>query len=373
MKILVICPLTSDSGGAVTSWNISKQLAVLGNEVWFIERGFRKQAKRQTPSVRYLRSIDFPPFLPLNILLSLMLNIIVVLIVRADVVFALKCLPNSCLPAMIAKLMGAKTILHINDLDYEFYDEGILRKIVHFFYRFFPRFFDCVSFPSIKLKEYVQRDLRLEEKRLKLLLQGVDFDKFKKAESSDHLRKQFGLINCRVIIYVASLGITTDFEWIAKLFLKILQKIENVKFLVIGGGSNLVRFRKVVDDSGLGKQVVFTGFVKHEDIPLYLTLGDIGINYMENNKANHFRVPIKVKEYLAAGLPVVTNEIGDYYLLKDHICMAGNVDEFVQLVKQALDSHDEDYVVRQNVIEETYNWKYIIQKFKTTVEELVRP
>lgn len=370
MKILVICPLTTDSGGSVTSWSIAEQLANLGHKVFFTERGFLNSPKRNSSSVKYLRSIDIVPVLPLNILVSMIFNTLAVLFIRADVVFTLKPLPNACFPAMVAKLLGAKTILHINDLDHEFY-KGIFKKIMCFFYRFFPRFFDRVSFPSINLKEYVQRDLGLEESRLILLPQGVDWAKFQKTAVNGRLKKELGLINCRTIVYVASFGIGSNFERITELFSKIVEELENIKFLVIGSGSNLERFKKIVHDFDLDGQVIFTGYISHDEIPHYLALGDIGINYMEDKKANHFRVPIKVKEYLAAGLPVVTNDMGDYYLLQDYIDIAKDDEELIKQVKQILSDERKIDITAIEQIKKIYDWKTIIAEFNQTLEEII--
>lgn len=371
MKILVICPLTTDSGGSVTSWSIAEQLANLGHKVFFTERGFLNSPKRNSSSVKYLRSIDIVPVLPLNILVSMIFNTLAVLFIRADVVFTLKPLPNACFPAMAAKLLGAKTILHINDLDYEFYNESIMKRISHFFYQFFPRFFDRISFSSVKLKEYTQEALGLDESRLLILHQGVDWEKLSTSAEDSNLKQQLKLTDNRVIIYVASFGITSDFESITSLFCKIAEEIQKVKFLVIGGGKNLSNFKEVVRNHGIPEKVVFTGYIDHSEAQKYLALGDIGINYMEDKKANHFRVPIKVKEYLAAELPVVTNDIGDYYLLQDYIDIAKDDEELIKQVKQILSDERKIDITAIEQIKKIYNWKTIIAEFNQTLEEII--
>lgn len=373
MKILVICPLTSNSGGSVTSWSISKQLADMGHTVYFIERGFRKESKKQATNIHYLHSVDFVPFLPLNILLSMLFNILAVIILRPDLVFALKPLPNSCLPAIIAKLFGTKNILHINDLDYEFYKDGILKKIMKFFYRFFPSIFDKVSFPSPKLMDYVREDIGLPEEKTMLLLQGVDCQRFKNISAGEELKESLKLTGKRIIVYIASLGITASFETIAGIFYKILQSAENTRILVIGDGFYLQKFKQDISKFSIDDKVVFTGFVKYDRIPAYINLADIGINYMDEDKANSFRVPIKVKEYLAAGLPVVCNDVGDYEILRDHINIAADEDQFVSMVLKLLENgygRDEREI---RFMEDNYSWSKIIQDFNSNINLFVNP
>ena len=369
MRILIICPLTTKGGGAITSWDISKQLGALGHKVFFIERATLNDSKKQAPSVKYLRSIDFFPLLPLNILGATFLNTLKVFFVKPDLVLALKPLPNSCFPAIIAKLIGAKTIIHINDLDYEFYARGIVKAVMKCFYRLFPRLFDRVSCPSLKLMKYVQDDLGLGKDRFILLNQGVDTQRFK-VDEDKRLKERLGLTNCKVVVYIASIGITASLEVIARIFWQILLSETNIKILVIGGGIYLDRFKEAIEELGIQDKVIFTGFISYGEIPQYLALADLGINYMENNKGNNYRVPIKVKEYLALGLPVVCNAVGDFEILKEYIKIAENDDEFVALVKQLLGEGCKKNNEAMQFMEKNYNWRTIVRNFNHEIETL---
>lgn len=370
MKILVICPLTTKGGGAITSWDISKQLGALGHQVVFIERAAINDPQKTAPSVKYLRSIDIFPLLPLNILSSFFFNTLVVFFARPDLVLALKPLPNSCLPALIAKLIGAKTIIHINDLDYEFYPKGVVKTVQKFFYRLFPRLFDRVSFPSLKLMQYVKNDLGLERDSFILLNQGADTQRFKVNEDK-RLKEDLGLMNCKVVVYIASIGITASLEILSRIFHQILHSETNIKILVIGGGIYLDRFKQAIEQLGVQDKVVFAGFISYENIPRYLALADVGINYMENNKGNNYRVPIKVKEYLALGLPVVCNAVGDFEIMKNYIKIAQNDDEFVRLVKQLLSEGCKKNNEATHFMEMNYNWRTIVKNFNHEIETLV--
>jgi len=373
LKILMICPLTNRSGGSVIFWEICCGLNKLGHEVVYVERHFSGDKKKSFGSVRCIRSKEFSRFAPINILLSLAHNIIVSLFVKCDLVFSLKALPNSCIPAMIKKLFGSRAVLHMDDLDYEFYKAGMIKKLLLFCYRFFPKHFHMITLGSLKLLDYMKKDMPLCEEKLVHLRQGVDIALFNKAEYDSGLKSRLGFDGYKIAAYIASLGITSDYEQIADLFIKIASAVKDVKFLIIGGGMYVERFKEKLYEAGLGEQAVFTGYVPHGEIPLYLNLAQVGINYMDEDKANSFRVPIKVKEYLAAGLPVVCNDVGDYEILKDHINIAADEDQFVSMVLKLLENgygRDEREI---RFMEDNYSWSKIIQDFNSNINLFVNP
>ena len=69
-------------------------------------------------------------------------------------------------------------------------------------------------------------------------------------------------------------------------------------------------------------------------MPGVLKLGTVGINYMAPTKANQCRASIKVREYMAAGLNVVCNPVGDGEVFKDHVILCERIEEFPAAIKK---------------------------------------
>ena len=52
--------------------------------------------------------------------------------------------------------------------------------------------------------------------------------------------------------------------------------------------------------------VRFAGAVPHARVPEFYALADVALNYLDDTEVNHHRASIKLREGLAAGVPVVT-------------------------------------------------------------------
>ena len=362
MNVLMISPLTPESGSAIQFWSMCRELGKLGHNVYFLERALFRNQKKTSRNVRYFRTIDVFPFLPLNILLSLIFNVVVSIFIKADIVFVLKPLPNSCIPAIMKKLFGAKIILDIDDLDYEFYKNNILKKIMFLFFEVFPRFFDGITFCSRKLMNYTKDEVKLCKKDIIFRPQGIDYASFQDIEYKKELEEQLGLGRCNTLVYLASLGITTALTVVLEVFKNICQKRKGVKMLVIGGGNNLNSFIKKSKEIGIEDKVVFTGFVEHNMVPFYLKLGDIAINYMELSEANMYRVPIKSREYLALGMPVVSNIAGDDLDIAKYLYLCKDAKDFEVTIIDILDGYgDERNLAGKQFVKENYNWSNIVE------------
>jgi starch synthase len=87
-----------------------------------------------------------------------------------------------------------------------------------------------------------------------------------------------------------------------------------VVFLMIGGGPEKAVLEKWVRDKGFAEHFRFTGAVEYSDVPAHLAAADIGAAPF--NPALHGQLklgfywsPLKVFEYMAASLPVVTIDV----------------------------------------------------------------
>ena len=120
--------------------------------------------------------------------------------------------------------------------------------------------------------------------------------------------------------------------------------------------------------------VVFTGRIDRSKISKYLALADVAVNYLRNTEANRCRSPIKIREYLALGIPTVCNLIGEVYLFSDYVYgfPTGNLKEFRRQMLKAL-NHPNKKKIRdgKKFVEENFDWKNIVKKFEKDLEAVV--
>ena len=108
-------------------------------------------------------------------------------------------------------------------------------------------------------------------------------------------------------------GLTTLVEAFAMLH----REAANARLLVVGDGPERSRLEGDLAERGLRESAVFTGSVAPQMIPGLLASMDVAVApYPE--LANFYFSPLKVYEYMAAGLPIVASRVGQLAELLRH-------------------------------------------------------
>jgi glycosyltransferase involved in cell wall biosynthesis len=367
VKILMLNGLTEQSGSGVRFWSIARELARAGYSLCFLERSVEKNGRVNTGGIKYRPTLD-TGLLWLDILRATLFNLLHGLAFRPEYVFALKPMPNTCVPSLlIRKICKCKVIVDIDDLDFEYYPNGFRRRLVRFFFKLFPPHFDVVTTHNSYLRDIIIDTLEISPEKIYFLPQGVESQKFLQAQQDYSYREKLGIkANDKVIVYCASLGITSDFQHVLPMLVNFQRSCDDVKILVIGDGSRRQDFVNKVKAQGLQERIIFTGYIPHSDMPGVLKLAEVGINYMTPIKANQCRASIKVREYLAAGLNVVCNPVGEAEIFKDHVTFCTSLEEFPEAIREALAVKDQDRVrAAQEFVAAEYSWPPIVEDFLT--------
>ena len=370
-KILMINGLTDQSGSGVRFWDICKEMFRQGNALCFLERSSTGNGRDKHAKIMY-RSTAESGILWLDILRATWLNVFYGFAFRPDYVYALKPLPNACLPALLLnRVCKSKIILDIDDLDFEYYSDTFRRSMVRRWFKWFAPHFDLITTHNEYLGNFIIRELQVHEARVHYLAQGIETERFIRARTDDSIRARYGVAgNEQLIVYSASLGITSDFELVLPMLIQLLRSCENIKILVIGDGQRRERFARKVEENGMQGRIVFTGYVPHSEIPAILKLARVGINYMAPTLANQCRASIKLREYLAAGLKVVCNPVGDAEIFKNHLTLCSAIEDFPAAIKQTLAEGNRDGAAKaQRFIESNYSWPSIIKSFLTYLND----
>jgi len=90
----------------------------------------------------------------------------------------------------------------------------------------------------------------------------------------------------------------------------------------------------------------FLGRRPYADLPAYCKAFDVGLIPFKVNRLTEAVNPIKLREYLAAGLPVVSSPMPEVKLYSHLIEVVDTPDEFVRAVDAALASEPDAYASR---------------------------
>jgi len=176
-----------------------------------------------------------------------------------------------------------------------------------------------------------------------LVLHGVDLDHFASSEQvpigqipdevRDLTRPVFG--------YVGLINDYVDLDLIAA----VARRQPAWSFVLIGS----VRCDADVV-SGL-QDVHLLGGRPYEDLPRYCRAFDVGLIPFRMNRLTHAVNPIKLREYLAAGLPVISSPMPEVLRYRPAVHTAETVDQFIAVAAAALaDGRDRNPASRRAMV-----------------------
>lgn len=125
---------------------------------------------------------------------------------------------------------------------------------------------------------------------------------------NDVKRYAFNKCNKHDLVIVSALNKGIAFDLVIDAVFQIKKKISDVKLILIGAGVEEEYLRGYVKKKNLQNSVIFLGPLSHSDMFLVLARSGIGIALYTDADPNHFRYfsdPMKVRDYLASGLPTI--------------------------------------------------------------------
>lgn len=115
----------------------------------------------------------------------------------------------------------------------------------------------------------------------------------------DKLREKYGLVN-PTACFIGS-GYYPN-EEAARLIIEVADLLPQYQFVIIGGVGNTLKDINV----DMNSNIIITGFVDEQEKIEYLHASDIAINPMLSGSGTN----IKMFDFMAAGLPIVTTDVG---------------------------------------------------------------
>jgi starch synthase len=137
------------------------------------------------------------------------------------------------------------------------------------------------------------------------------------------LRAQINPHQKRVVAFLGSFRPWHGVREFVQMAQKVARERDDVLFLMIGSGELLDVLRIEIERAGLQDKIILTGAVNYDRVPYYLALVDVGVAPF--NTAVHaplrfgfYWSPLKVHEYMAMGLPVVTIDVAGLNQIARH-------------------------------------------------------
>lgn len=225
------------------------------------------------------------------------------------------------------------------------------------------KYFDLITASASQLCN----KLSVHGKNVKLVPNAVDYDVFQAASVKLPQPDELKTIERKKVIFTGNLNeLRTDFN----LLVKCLNAYPKVVFIMVGPYDiqAIKKYKLSTYDN-----LVFTGEKPSNLLPSFLSNCDVGIIPFLKNKLTKSIYPLKINEYLAAGLPVVSTEFSaEVKSFSDCSYVANNHDDFLAQLDTALNENSE--IKKQERIarakENTWEnrieliWKYLQEAYE---------
>ncbi|MGV9214874.1 glycosyltransferase family 4 protein [Micromonospora sp. RB23] len=147
---------------------------------------------------------------------------------------------------------------------------------------------------------------------LRRLAPGVDVDTYHPSVDGEPVRARLGLTDRPVVVCVSRLVPRKGQDMLIRALPEIRRRVPDAALLIVGGGPYRATLEKLARQTGVERDVVFTGSVPAADLPTHYAAGDVyAMPCRTRNRGLDVEgLGIVYLEASATGLPVVAGDSG---------------------------------------------------------------
>lgn len=234
----------------------------------------------------------------------------------ADILHVAKPHPMNSIAALIARnRQRARLVVDCDDLEVanNRFSSAWQRRLLGVFERRIPKAADAVTTHNDYLRDYF-KGMGIAPDKIFDLPNGVDQERFGAIQPSavQAVRLRYGLTGRQVIGYIGSLSTTSHpLELLLQAFSRIYPHCPDSRLFIVGGGEDYLALQDRAGQLELGPAVIFTGRIQPAEVPAFYAACDMIVDPVEDNLVGKTRLPIKLFESWAAGVPFITADVGD--------------------------------------------------------------
>lgn len=203
------------------------------------------------------------------------------------------------LPGILLKKLGRvkKVVFYTIDYVPNRFSQKILNEIYHMMDRFCLRYSDQVWNNSRVMTE-IRKKQGVDDKKNLTIAHGADLSQIKIPNDKQMNKDQ--------MVIVGNVTQAIKFEMIINSLKEVIKTNKKAQIVLIGSGSSESKIKTLIKKNHLEKNFVFLGRMDHKTLLKALPKFGIGLAIYGNTfDWNLYSDSLKVKEYLACGLPVI--------------------------------------------------------------------
>ncbi|MGB9726466.1 MAG: glycosyltransferase family 4 protein, partial [Fervidicoccaceae archaeon] len=256
---------------------------------------------------------------------------------KANFIFASNPQVLAIFPALIYKIrFRCPIVLNVDDLwpedpiDLGLIKSNIMRRVGRLMAKIAYLMADAITPISPGYIKVICGKYGVDPSKVHVVRAGVDLNRFKMRTSSNNNRKVFR------VLYSGAFSVAYDFDQIL-LAAKLLENVDDVEFMLQGGGELAPYLKKRVEELKLRNMKVVDKILSREDVAKLLSEADALILPLRDFGRPYLGISSKLYEYQAVGKPIIC-------------CAEGQPAEYVKETESGVVVKPGDYRALANAI-----------------------
>jgi glycosyltransferase involved in cell wall biosynthesis len=160
--------------------------------------------------------------------------------------------------------------------------------------------------------------------RVMVVPNGVDLARFRNGRAAE--------AHAPTLIYTGLLAAGWGVDLVIQAIPAIQVQVPDVRFVVVGSGPQANFLADLTRTLALEDVVSFVGKCPYDQLPPLLKQADLGVAIFHDRPFNRYGCHLKIRDYLAAGLPVIASRIGE----AEQIIESSDVGELVDNTPESI-------------------------------------
>jgi len=219
---------------------------------------------------------------------------------KIDIIFGRNCyvIGNAFYP--IAKVLDIPLVLQltfpIREIQHANY---FLSKILILILKGTINISDRIMPISHGMGDYLEKWLKIPKDKIYSFPDGVNLETFQLQSSIKD--KKYS------IIYLGLINKRRKLSFLIKVMKIVVEEIPSAKLIIVGDGDDRRTLQELSNKLKLENNIIFTGRVPYSMVPQYLSSAKIGVVPLPPTLYYKISSPLKLFEYMGAGLAVIAN------------------------------------------------------------------
>jgi PEP-CTERM/exosortase A-associated glycosyltransferase len=210
---------------------------------------------------------------------------------------------------------------------------------------------------------------------------AVDTEKFSLGSvCNSALKQRLGPDGAWVLGFIGSFYAYEGLDVLLRALAKLLARGERVRALLVGGGPQEAKLKRLASELGIAKHVVFAGSVPHSEVERYYDVMDVLVYPRLSMRLTELVTPLKPLEAMARGRLLVASDVGGHRELirpgqTGTLFKAGDVDALAEAVVNLLRTPERWAALKaaaKHYVETERTWKLSVARYAPVYGRLAR-